>query len=858
ATIFRMMHGPGVLARARANLSSTWVRQLLWKRCQKGAPEKFDELAKVLLCLSVEALVQKSWRWYGPLRFRRRLEQVRWSGDRADILAIDGNAKLCAGADARIQARRARRMALRKQGAAGKKGRKEKSFMASWSSNGPRAASECSTRKETVAHIVAAARAAGFLTAVSASGILAHVEELMCAEPLSQRYRFLAIVAAHMPDLKIVVHDDSKNGEGTAVAARLATETAYIVDDYHSSGHVGKPTALLSKFPTNICEIMNSELSPLGHVIHRMGRWASQFYVQEMVGALNMKTLGRMRGAQATAAGKVARASEAASASAEKKPSHSRRDRAVTHCAAMAGKNAESLSQKQVKKLFARAMARVASEFSPAEHLPPKVREFLEPIVNTTCQGYCTSALMVGGSMAALTNGAAVKIWSQKPTPLIAPVFQIGNAQAGKSQLFSVCEEIFDTCDDVIGEHVDSLLDDGPPVTVKSICLQSFTFTEIFYRCSSGFPLVDFSEGDGRVAEFRQSDVWGGRAFNLDEAYEFWDGLGLLATGRGGGGGGGGEKDRAPTVHASTLNTLIASGKTRRATRTSATFGESRGKRVSVSLLGNGHPGKFIAMDRGIVGNHTACTKERFVACIDQAAARRAALPAGSRLPRGVSAWAWLPLAPQQAQTFNWETYLDAPEAAAQYLERDTETGEASAANSQARSFVGPAGGCKVEFPDGEESRLRYLRVTPSGVGDAQLRTEFRISNRGDLPDPAGHIQAGARRVAELFTKKPQAILPFEEEARNILTGNQVAQSIRAQLRGDDDPTLAALEANAAGQQGVQAALVAVLDYSGGGGTLDAASGLPLITTQHVQCARRMLDISIAIRTIWRAALDED
>ncbi|CAK0905985.1 unnamed protein product, partial [Prorocentrum cordatum] len=64
--------------------------------------------------------------------------------------------------------------------------------------------------------------------------------------------------------------------------------------------------------------------------------------------------------------------------------------------------------------------------------------------------------------------------------------------------------------------------------------------------------------------------------------------------------------------------------------------------------------------------------------------------------------------------------------------------------------------------------------------------------------------------------------------------------------------------ANAAGQQGVQAALVAVLDYSGGGGTLDAASGLPLITTQHVQCARRMLDISIAIRTIWRAALDED
>eukprot|EP00959_Pyramimonas_sp_CCMP1952_P134673 2818568-Pyramimonas_sp.AAC.1 len=35
-----------------------------------------------------------------------------------------------------------------------------------------------------------------------------------------------------------------------------------------------------------------------------------------------------------------------------------------------------------------------------------------------------------------------------------------------------------------------------------------------------------------------------------------------------------------------------------------------------------------MAMDRGMVGNHTACTKEVFVVCIDQATARHAALPA--------------------------------------------------------------------------------------------------------------------------------------------------------------------------------------------------------------------------------------
>ena len=259
----------------------------------------------------------------------------------------------------------------------------------------------------------------------------------------------------------------------------------------------------------------------------------------------------------------------------------------------MPPKEVDALSKRQVNKLWSKALAHVTQEFSPKEHLPDKVYEFLEPIVNTTCQGYYTTALMVAGSMAALTNGAAVKIWNQKPTPLVAPVFQIGNAQAGKSRLFNVCEEIFDTCDDVIGEHVHSMLGEGPPVTLQSITLQSFIFTEFSYRCSSSFPLVVFTEGDERAANFKQSEVWGGRAFNLDEAYEFWDGLGLLASGRGGG-----DKDRAPTVHASTLNTLIGGGKTRRATRTSTSFGESRGKRVSMSLLGNGHPAKFMAMNR--------------------------------------------------------------------------------------------------------------------------------------------------------------------------------------------------------------------------------------------------------------------
>ncbi len=49
-------------------------------------------------------------------------------------------------------------------------------------------------------------------------------------------------------------------------------------------------------------------------------------------------------------------------------------------------------------------------------------------------------------------------------------------------------------------------------------------------------------------------DVWLGRAFNLDEAYEVLDGLNIMAASRS-------ERDRATSAHASTLNTLIGQGK---------------------------------------------------------------------------------------------------------------------------------------------------------------------------------------------------------------------------------------------------------------------------------------------------------
>ena len=217
-------------------------------------------------------------------------------------------------ADLRIQGRRLLRKGQRSRGILAKKGRRESSFMSAWSSMGHRNRSECSIHKELDRHITAAARTAGFLTAVSESGIVNDVGELIGAESLSQRLCFRAQLKARLPSLQTVVHDDAchlrlmaeANAEGPPVAKLLST-LAYIVDEYHSSGHVGQwcsehcmpqpeaNKALLQGFPTNICEIVNSELSPLGHTIHHMGRWFCQLAVQEMVDVMNLKTLQKLK-----------------------------------------------------------------------------------------------------------------------------------------------------------------------------------------------------------------------------------------------------------------------------------------------------------------------------------------------------------------------------------------------------------------------------------------------------------------------------------------------------------------------------------------------------------------------------------
>ena len=407
-----MLDGPAPTT-AQVLLSQAFVRHVLWKRATEAGEDVREAIAPLLLNATLERVIEHSWTWYSGLMFSRRRRQILATGDRLDVLAIDGNAKLhrrtcavpfaevmwckalgknllrgCAhrptGKDtlckvhARVRdaggmsqeadvtaiaehrlkralhfkgdfthlevklegfanrwqpactvsadklaayfakrahergmLRRARRLAFRAKKYSRKRLRKEASFMASWSSVGPKRCSECETHKESESHITAAARTAGFLTAVSASGVVLDICELIGAESLSQRYCFLANLAERWPDLKVVVHDDACHlrlmaeslAADSALAGRLAKDVAYVVDDFHASAHVGAwckehclPSlstnkALLGDFPAEICETVNSCLSPLSHTIHHMGRWVCQLVVSEIVDVHNMKVV---------------------------------------------------------------------------------------------------------------------------------------------------------------------------------------------------------------------------------------------------------------------------------------------------------------------------------------------------------------------------------------------------------------------------------------------------------------------------------------------------------------------------------------------------------------------------------------
>ena len=217
-------------------------------------------------------------------------------------------------ADERIRLRRYRAQTHRNQRKISAKPMRPKTFLSSWSSVSPKRASSCATHKESDKDVVAAARTAGFLFAISHSGLVVHLEELIGAESLSQRYAFLLHVLQQFPDLQTVVHDDSchlhfmaQTQKSGSVLAEKASKLSFIVDAFHSAGHVGQwckahlmpdlpaNKEKLAGFPTSIAEVVNASFSPLKHTIHHMGCFMAKFVLTELVDVHNMKVLSSVK-----------------------------------------------------------------------------------------------------------------------------------------------------------------------------------------------------------------------------------------------------------------------------------------------------------------------------------------------------------------------------------------------------------------------------------------------------------------------------------------------------------------------------------------------------------------------------------
>ncbi|CAJ1368307.1 unnamed protein product [Effrenium voratum] len=562
-------------------------------------------------------------------------------------------------ADANIRRRRERRVQARKQ---------------KWTGMRP---SSCKTHKESPKEAHAAARSAGYLLAVSESGLIFDMLEIIGAESLSQRYHFAAQVAHRLPRLQTMVHDDAchlksmclKERRTSVMAGKLA-DLNFIIDDFHSGGHCGewcKTTCLpslqqnkdiLKGFPTEIAESVNAQFSPLGHCFHHYSPWFAQLVMQECADVHNMTRLQALGDKRRVADKKRKRQALA----------HSDRQAPVL---AMPPHSNDALAEKNIDRLFRAALDVVQDNFHAADHLPKALYDFLLPIATSTCQGLYATAMLFLGSMPALSNGAV--------------------------------ELMFETADD---------------------------FVEVMAK-------VEIHGGCNKK-EKAALRLWFGQAFNLDEAYEFLESLSLLGSR------GDKAKDSSVNAHASTLNT-----------------------------------------HESLSPDMTPCRRGR-----------------GCRSRR-----------------------------------------------SKLLSSAGPA----FYNPGHFEGQEPGLENDEEGLRKA-VRTEWRISGRWQVRDQTEHIQAGARRVCEYFAKRPHKTLELTDGAQKLLLSNQVAQAIRATNK-DGQASMEALRANAAHQQGMMSAAVAILELAAGGGSFDE-SGQLQVTEDHVQVASRLVELSLQIREVLRGPVD--
>lgn len=149
----------------------------------------------------------------------------------------------------------------------------------------------------------------GFLLATTPSGHILHVKAFSGSESLSQRFFFLAEIAALVPELSLIIHDDSchlrkfarKHGGQSELGKRLQYPRAhYVIDCLHIRGHrdtwclehchpdKGDHAQRMKDTNTSRAEQVNHVVGRHKHSLRSMGRFTRSFFMNEIIDSRNV------------------------------------------------------------------------------------------------------------------------------------------------------------------------------------------------------------------------------------------------------------------------------------------------------------------------------------------------------------------------------------------------------------------------------------------------------------------------------------------------------------------------------------------------------------------------------------------
>ena len=292
---------------------------------------------------------------------------------------------------------------------------------------------------------------------------------------------------------------------------------------------------------------------------------------------------------------------------------------------------------------------------------------------------------------------------------------------------------------DELDAHVKSVAntfcagDNGPlavagKIQLATSVLSSFTPALLFERCIGEF--CPIANADDLHAPDLRKPLHMGRLANIDEVYATFSEFGLVQDNNSCKQGSSSNL-AAVNNHAGTFNRFLQFGECARATKTAGSYGGGHVDPVSFGMGGNMHPGVGVPMERGEIGNHTGCTKERFLMFAAPRVQPHEDLPENYVMPDDVEKHLWVELDEELADMSGLgDAFADPEMYAARMKDQRADAPRQDVDHVPDQSYLPDEDGYVFLLPDGVESRLRWR--TSGGAPVA----EMRIANRSFAMPP--------------------------------------------------------------------------------------------------------------------------